>query len=145
MVKWAFFQPVSAMTATPSGMLASPLLRRACLGTAALIYMGIVVVGNIPGARADIGHYASGVVLHGSAYAVLACLCFLGSSGSLAARAGKAVLAIALMGAGDEFIQSFFSYRGADPRDWAVDCVAAVLASLLLCIVLPKTAPTAKR
>jgi VanZ family protein len=126
------------MTATLSRLLTHPRLRFACLGSAALIYLMIIVTGNIPGARADIGQYAPGVLLHSTAYSVLAFLCFLGSTGSPAARAVKAVLAVALMGAGDEFIQSFFPYRGADVRDWAVDCSSAILVSLLLWIVLPK-------
>jgi hypothetical protein len=133
------------MTAMLSQLLAHPRLRFACLAGAALMYLAIVVTGNIPGARADIGQYAPGVVLHSSAYAVLACLCFLGSSGSPAVRAVKAVLTIALMGAGDEFIQSFFPYRGADVRDWAVDCASAILVSLLLCIVLPKAVLETRR
>jgi len=121
-----------------SQLLMHPRLRFACLGAATLMYMAIVVAGNIPGARADIGQYASGVVLHSCAYAVLTALCFLGSRGSVAARAVKAVLAVALMGAGDEFIQSFFPYRGADARDWAVDCSSAILMALLLYAVLRK-------
>ena len=128
-----------------SQLLLHPRLRAACIVFAVLMYLMIVVAGNIPGARADIGEYAPGVVLHSTAYAVLACLCFLGSTGSLGARAVKAVLAVAVMGAGDEFIQSFFPYRGADVRDWAVDCVAAVVAVLALCAVLPKTLAQAKR
>jgi hypothetical protein len=133
------------MPATLLQLLTHPRLRFACLGSVALIYLGIVVGGNIPGARADIGQYAPGVALHSCAYAVLTALCFLGSTGSPAARAVKAVLAIALMGAGDEFIQSFFPYRGADVRDWAVDCGSAILVSLLLCIFLPKAVSAAKR
>jgi hypothetical protein len=126
-------------------LLLHPRLRAVCITCAVLMYLMIVVTGNIPGARADIGQYAPGFVLHGTAYAVLACLCFLGSTGSMATRAVKAVLAVALMGAGDEFIQSFFPYRGADVRDWAVDCIAAILAVLALCAVLPKTLTPAKR
>jgi len=133
------------MIAMLSQLLTHPRLRFACLAGAALMYLAIVVTGNIPGARAVLGHYAPGVVLHSSAYAVLACLCFLGSSGSPAVRAVKAVLTIALMGAGDEFIQSFFPYRGADVRDWAVDCVSAILVSLLLCIALPKAVLETRR
>ena len=133
------------MIAMLSQLLTHPRLRFACLACAALMYMAIVVTGNIPGARADIGHYAPGVVLHSSAYAVLACLCFLGSSGSPVVRAVKAVLTIALMGAGDEFIQSFFPYRGADVRDWAVDCASAIVVSLLLCFMLPKPVPETRR
>jgi VanZ family protein len=126
------------MSAMLSRLLMHPRLRFACLACATVMYLAIVVTGNIPGARADIGHYAPGVVLHSTAYAVLAFLCFLGSTGSPAARGVKAVLAVALMGAGDECIQSFFPYRGADVRDWAVDCGSAILVSLLLCAVLPK-------
>ena len=128
-----------------SALLMHPRLRYACLGCAALIYLAIIITGNIPGARADIGQYAPGVVLHSTAYAVLSFLCFLGSTGSPAARAVKAVLAVALMGAGDEFVQSFFPYRGADVRDWAVDCGSAILVSLLLCLVLPKAALETRR
>jgi VanZ family protein len=133
------------MNAMLSQLLLHPRLRLACLSCATLMYLAIVVTGNIPGARADIGHYAPGVVLHSTAYAVLTLLCFLGSKGSPAARAVKAVLAIALMGAGDEFIQSFFPYRGADVRDWAVDCSSAILMSLLLCAILPRAALDGKR
>jgi VanZ family protein len=112
-------------------------LRRAC---AILMYLTIVVWGSIPGARAQIGHYAPGPVLHSIAYAVLAFLWFTGSAGSAAARAAKAVLAVAVMGAGDEFVQSFFPYRGAAVGDWMVDCAAALVTSTVLCIVLRKTA-----
>jgi hypothetical protein len=121
-------------------LLTHPRLRFACLACAALIYLAIVVTGNIPGARADIGQYAPGVVLHSSAYAVLACLCFLGSTGGPGARAVKAVLAVALMGAGDEFIQSFFPYRGADVRDWAVDVSAAIVAGSVMALLAARAA-----
>jgi VanZ family protein len=134
-----------AMTITLSRVLMHPHLRLACRAGAAIMYLSIVVAGNIPGARADIGQYAPGVILHSIAYAVLTLLCFLGSTGSPAARAVKAVLAIALMGAADEFIQSFFPYRGADVRDWAVDCSAAVLVSLLLSILLPRALRPSER
>jgi len=133
------------MSAMLSQLLMHPRLRFACLACATVMYLAIIVTGNIPGARADIGHYAPGVVLHSTAYAILALLCFLGSTGSPAARAVKAVLAVALMGAGDEFIQSFFPYRGADVRDWAVDCASAIVVSLLLCAVLPKAVLIPKR
>ena len=133
------------MFAMLSQLLMHPRLRFACRACAAVMYLTIVVTGNIPGARADIGHYAPGVVLHSIAYAVLAFLCFLGSTGGPRARGVKAVLAVALMGAGDEFIQSFFPYRGADVRDWAVDCSSAIMMSLLLYAMLPKAVLVAKR
>ena len=133
------------MTIALFQLLTHPRLRFACRACAAIMYLAIVVAGNVPGARADIGQYAPGVVLHSAAYAVLTLLCFLGSTGSPSARAVKAVLEIALMGAGDEFIQSFFPYRGADVRDWAVDCSAAILVSLLLALLLPKAALVRER
>lgn len=127
-----------AMIQDLSTLLQNPRLRLSLIACAILMYLAIVTVGNLPGARADIGHYASGVVLHSTAYAVLTALWFFGSTGSAATRAGKAVLAVAAMGAGDEFIQSFFPWRGADLRDWAVDCTSALVMSGLLCLLVPK-------
>ena len=114
-----------------------PLL---CLAGAVLIYLTIITTGNIPGARADIGAFAPGVILHSIAYAVLAALWFAGSRGSAPARACKAVLAIAAMGAGDEFIQSFFPYRGASVHDWAVDVSAAIVAGSVLALLTSRAA-----
>jgi VanZ family protein len=126
------------MPASLSSLLLNPSLRRLCLAAASVIYLLIITTGNIPGARADIGQYAPGPVLHSIAYAGLACLWFIGSHGSPRARAAKAVLTIAAMGALDELIQSHFPYRGASPVDWMVDCIAAILASGLMCALLPK-------
>jgi VanZ family protein len=50
------------------------------------------------------------------------------------------VLTIALMGAGDELLQSMFPYRGASIGDWLVDCSAATITSALLWAVLPNKA-----
>jgi hypothetical protein len=128
------------MTFDPTTLLRHPKLRVFLLASAIVMYLAIVIAGNLPSARADIGHYASGVALHSTAYAVLATLWFFGSTGSPAVRALKSVLTVAAMGAGDEFIQSFFPYRGADVRDWAVDCSAAIVVTGLLCLLLPKRA-----
>ncbi|MYM24787.1 hypothetical protein GTP46_19300 [Duganella sp. FT135W] len=100
--------------------------------TAIVLYLMILVLGSIPGARHDIGEVASGLILHSIAYAGLAFLIFTGSHGSLKLRAAKAVLTIALMGALDEFVQSFFPYRHGAVSDWLVDCNAAVLASAFM-------------
>ncbi|WP_296946952.1 VanZ family protein [uncultured Massilia sp.] len=137
------------MTDLPSILLHDLRLRRLCIATATVMYLAILVAGSIPGARADIGQYASGAVLHSTAYAVLACLCFFGGGGGVLARSARAILLVAAMGAGDEFVQSFFPYRGADVRDWAVDCAAAIatcaLLSLLLARVLPARAAGGRR
>jgi VanZ family protein len=103
--------------------------------TAIVLYLLILVLGSIPGARQDIGQVATGVILHSIAYAGLAFLIFTGSRGGLGQRAAKAVLTIALMGALDEFVQSFFPYRHGAVSDWLVDCNAAVLASAFMWVL----------
>ncbi|WP_166108193.1 VanZ family protein [Duganella aceris] len=97
--------------------------------TAIVLYLMILVLGSIPGARQDIGNVASGVILHSLAYAGLTFLLFTGGKGSPSQRAGKAVLTIALMGALDEVVQSFFPYRHGAVSDWLVDCNAALLTA----------------
>jgi VanZ family protein len=128
------------MPALFSLLVLDPKLRKLRYGCALLIYAAILVMGSIPGARAEIGQYATGLVLHSLAYAVLTFLVFTGSTGSARRRALKSVLTVALMGAGDELLQSFFPYRGAAVSDWLVDCNAAILTSALLWALLPKPA-----
>jgi len=133
------------MTTYLSTFLLAPTRRPLYVAAAIAMFLMIITIGNIPGARADIGAYASGAILHSIAYAVLAALWFTGSRGSLLARAGKAVLAVAVMGACDEFVQSFFPYRGADVRDWAVDVGAAIAAASLLTLLTARTAVQVRR
>ena len=75
------------MPALLSLLVLDPKLRKLRYGCALLIYAAILVLGSIPGARAEIGHYATGVVLHSLAYAVLTFLVFTGSGGSARGRA----------------------------------------------------------
>ena len=110
-------------------------VRRALHALARLGLVAILVAGSIPGARAEVGAFASGVVLHGLTYAFLATLWFLGATGTPLQRALKAMLAIALMGAIDEWVQSFLPYRSGDVRDWLVDVIAATLASSVLAVL----------
>ena len=42
-----------------------------------------------------------------------------------------------LLGALDEFVQSFFPYRHAAVHDWVVDCTAACAIAAVLCAWLP--------
>lgn len=121
-------------------LLLDPGLNRLRHGAAIVLFLAIVIAGSIPGARADIGHYAPGVVLHSCAYSVLALLWFTGSRGSAARRSVATLLAIAAMGAIDESVQSFFPYRGASVGDWMVDCSAALLVCAFLSLVLPRAA-----
>lgn len=121
-------------------LLLDPKVRKLRLGIALALYLAILVIGSIPGERHAIGEYATGVVLHSIAYGGLATLWFTGSTGDGAQRALKAVFTIALMGACDETVQSFFPYRGAAVSDWLVDCIAAIVAATILWAVLPKAA-----
>lgn len=129
------------MSALFALLVLDPKLRRLRYRCALVIYAAILVMGSIPGARAEIGHYASGIVLHSLAYAGLTALLFTGSNGSARARAIKAVLTVALMGAFDELVQSFLPYRSGAVSDWLVDCTAALITSALLWTLLPKAAP----
>jgi VanZ family protein len=121
-------------------VLLDPRLNRLRYAAAIVLFLAIVIAGSIPGARAEIGEYAPGVVLHSSAYSVLAVLWFTASRGNGASRTVATLLAIAVMGAIDESVQSFFPYRGADVRDWMVDCSSALLTCIVLWALLPKTA-----
>ncbi len=114
-----------------STLVLSPNVQRHCYHAAIVIFLLIVVIGNLPRAREDIGQYASGLVLHAVAYAILALLVAAGSRGNASQRAIKATLTIAVMGALDEFAQSFFPYRTASVTDWMVDVAAGGLACVL--------------
>lgn len=138
MVSSMFFSDIVAMPAFLHLLFLDPKFNNLRRGIALVLYLAIVIIGSIPGARHDIGNYAPGVVLHSIAYAGLATLWFTGSRGDGSQRALKAVFAIAVMGACDEYVQSFFPYRGAAVSDWLVDCVAAVVVTTILWAVLPK-------
>jgi len=90
------------------------------------------IIGSIPGARAEAAEFASGVVLHSCGYSALAFLLFTGCQGVPAQRALKAVLGIAIMGAIDEFVQTFFPYRHGSVSDWLVDMAAAIIAATVM-------------
>jgi len=108
--------------------------------SAIALYLLILILGSIPGARAEIGNVAPGLVLHSCAYAGLTFLLFTGGSGTLWQRAAKAVLTIMLMGALDEYVQSYFPYRHASVSDWLVDSNAAVLCAVLMTALWSKFA-----
>ena len=103
-----------------------------CYASAMTLFLAIVVLGSIPGARHNLGQYASGLVLHSAAYAILSALIFLGSRGSASRRAICAVITIAMMGATDEYVQSFWSYRTSALSDWMVDVVSGGVISTVL-------------
>jgi hypothetical protein len=115
-----------------SCILRSQKFQSACNICAMAMFLLIVVIGSLPGAREDIGQLASGGVLHSIAYAVLGTFTFVGGKGNRSQRALGTVLKIAAMGAIDECVQSFFPYRTASVGDWLVDVTAGTLVSLIL-------------
>ena len=124
--------------------LANPTLQALSYRCAFIIYLLILILGSIPGARQEIGEYAPGGVLHSLAYAGLTVLLFIGKGETIARRSIEAVLTVVVMGAIDEFVQSFLPYRGASAQDWLVDVVAAVITAIMLSKVYPKLAGMAK-
>jgi VanZ family protein len=103
--------------------------------------MAILNMGSVPGARAEIGHFASGLVLHSIAYGGLTLLLFTGTTGTPRERAIKAVLTVFAMGAIDELVQSFLPYRVGSLVDLTVDSGAALVVATLLWAYLPEPAP----
>lgn len=128
------------MTALLRLLFVDPGLAPMRLRLAAIAYLAILVLGSIPGARADIGQVASGFVLHSVAYSGLALLIFCGVIGTAGQRALTCIVAIAAMGALDECVQSFFPYRGAAVADWLVDCAAAIVTATVLYLLWPRPA-----
>ena len=125
------------MPALFSLLVLDPKLRKLRYGCGVLMYAAIIGMGSIPGARAEIGNYASGMVLHSLAYATITFLLFTGSTGTARQRAIRSVLTVAAMGAFDELVQSFLPYRNGAVADWLVDCNAALITSALLWAFLP--------
>jgi VanZ family protein len=102
-------------------------------GSAFGLYLLIVVLGAIPGVRAEAGEIASGLILHSLAYCTIAYLLFTGSGRQSFTTAVHAFLWVVVMGAADEAIQSFFPYRNGRVQDWLVDIGAAFV---MLCILM---------
>jgi len=115
-----------------------PKFQRLSYRCAIALYLLILILGSIPGARADIGQYAAGVVLHSVTYSILTLLLFSGNKGSRSERAVKAVLTIMAMGALDEYVQSFFPYRSADVMDWTVDVISGIVSASMLWTLWPR-------
>ena len=127
-----------AMPATLLQLCFADHYRRLRYRTALVLYLLVILIGDIPGVRADVGEYASGGVLHSLGYGVLTLILFSGTAGGMARRALLSLLTVAAMGALDEFIQSFLPYRHGSVHDWLVDIAAAAVVSLLLTFLWPR-------
>ncbi len=113
-------------------------LRRRRFLSALLVFAAIIVMGSIPGARTEIAEFGSGVLLHSIAYGSLTFLLYTGTTGTRGQRAVRSVLAVVVMGALDEFVQSFLSYRHGSLGDWMVDCIASLVTAGMLWRFLPE-------
>jgi VanZ family protein len=121
-------------------LIFNPRYRKPAFRAAFAIYAAVLVFGSLPGARAEVGEYASGLLLHALTYGMIALLLFNGTAGGFRRKAASAFLTVAAMGAGDEWIQSFFPYRTASAGDWLVDVGAAFLMCVVLYLNWPKQA-----
>lgn len=119
-------------------ILLAPRLQKPSYRLAFALYVLMVSIGSLPGAREDVGQYASGLLLHALAYALLTLLLFVGSAGTRGERFVSAMLTVFAMGAFDEYVQSFFPYRTASVMDWMVDAVAGSATSAMLWQSWPK-------
>jgi VanZ family protein len=126
------------MSSILSTLVLDERLRRRRLYSAFLMFAAILVAGSVPGARAEIGQYGSGVVLHSIAYASLTFLLYTGATGGRGRRAVRAVLIVMLMGALDECVQSFLPYRHGTATDWLVDCAASLVTAAALWRFMPE-------
>jgi hypothetical protein len=126
------------MPALLSLLVLDDRLRKLRYSSAFVLFTAIIIMGSLPGARAEIGTVASGIVLHSLAYGIITFLLFTGSLGSARERAIKSVLTVMAMGALDELVQSFLPYRSGTVGDWMVDCNAALITAGLLWAFLPQ-------
>lgn len=117
---------------------APPASQQWRLYSALIMYGLILIFGIIPGARHTVGEFASGLVLHATVYASLAFLLYTGIDGSSLRRSIIAFSGVAAMGAVDEGVQSFLSYRVGSIQDWLLDMAAATLLLIVLRIIEKK-------
>lgn len=126
------------MSSLLSTLVLDERLRRRRFFSAFLMFAAILVMGSIPGARAEIGQLGSGIILHSVAYGSLTFLLYTGTGGTRSQRAVRAVMTVAFMGALDETVQSFLPYRTGALSDWLIDCAASLVTAALLWRFMPE-------
>ena len=99
-----------------------PGMARLCLPLAGLFFVVLVTVGNLPGLAAEMSDAFGDKRLHLAAYAFLTTLIYFSVNRRPALTA---LVAIAMLGALDEAIQSLFPYRQAELLDLLADISAA--------------------
>ncbi len=113
----------SARSLPPEGApFFRPGMARLCLPLAGLFFAVLVTVGNLPGLAAEMSDAFGDKRLHLAAYAFLTTLIYFSVNRRPALTA---LVAIAMLGALDEAIQSLFPYRQAELLDLLADISAA--------------------
>ncbi len=95
-------------------------------------FVAMLILGNIPGWRQALHDWVSGLVLHVVAYGVLSVFFWGILSGSPSVKALRVIASVMVLGALDEYVQSFFPYRCASWNDWAVDVLTAIVVAGLM-------------
>lgn len=123
--------------------LPSPLLAfftpGRCWMMAFVFFALMIGLGAIPGKANALSAVVYDKFLHILAYSFLSVLVFAGMPGTRRARACRTLILIGLLGALDETIQGFMSYRHANLGDWETDMLAAMLCVGLLMFLHPIT------
>ncbi len=102
---------------------------RLWLPIAAVFYVAMLLVGNLPGNAQAMSREFGDKLLHFAAYGCLAGAIYLSFTRY---RAVITLAGIALLGGLDELIQSLFPYRSSDLMDLLTDLLSAVAAIALL-------------
>lgn len=89
-------------------------------------YIAMILLGSLLGSTPSVLKGTNDKMLHAIAYGTLALMLFLGMRQPILWRSLIIIAAIAVMGALDEWIQSFFPHRRSDRMDWVADVTAAI-------------------
>lgn len=97
-----------------------------------VVYLAVLLLGSVPGARAEIGMVAPGLLLHTAAYSLITFLLFTGTRSSSLPAARNTFLIVASMAALDELVQAMLPYRTGAVSDWLIDVNAAFVALIIM-------------
>jgi VanZ family protein len=102
-------------------------LRHTALVAAALFFLLMIGIGSIPNEANKLSAVVPDKLLHMTAYGFLSALLYIGQRPDKRWRGLTVILAIGILGALDETIQSFFPYRTAGLPDWLFDMLSACI------------------
>lgn len=106
-----------------------------CQIIACAFFALMMLIGAIPGEAQALSDAVGDKLLHLSAYSFLTCMLFGGLRGTIASRAFRTIVMIALLGSIDEAIQSVMPYRNANFTDLAFDMLAGSLTLTFLILL----------